>query len=391
MNSNLYIIDIKKFFNGFSDFTYAVSPIRRIGTLSAHGFIHEVTYIREGYKAFAVLKSHQNDKSSNLEYEYRVGLYINTFIKKFPCFVETYSINNVDIGFYHKLALGSSVEAIEAERLNHTLEEINALCDIPFDNSSEILIRPYNPDELQDPHYNDEDTRYPFWEIACHNYWQQYNILIQHFNNLESFKSIYVEDRHELVGTLFQLYMPLAMLGTTFNHNDLHSDNAQLYQPVPGKCIQYIYNINGKEITFKSKYIVKILDYGNAFFNDGIENTEQIFNKLCKSCLDCGTNKGFNRIQTASLRIYSDTKDKIIFNQVYPILDSKYQEVFNKQCNATKPRPYNLNINDIFLALIQCIELGKLRNEHSIGSLECLGTLRIFDDGRDMIYESMRV
>ena len=48
---------IKKHFNGLVDFEYAISPIKRIGEVSTNGFIKEITYERDGYKANAILKS----------------------------------------------------------------------------------------------------------------------------------------------------------------------------------------------------------------------------------------------------------------------------------------------------------------------------------------------
>ena len=46
---------IKKHFNKFVDFEYAISPIKTIGEISTNGFIKEITYERDGYKANAIL------------------------------------------------------------------------------------------------------------------------------------------------------------------------------------------------------------------------------------------------------------------------------------------------------------------------------------------------
>jgi hypothetical protein len=48
--------EITAFFKGFTDFTYAVSPINKIGMPSANGFIKEIEYLKQGYKSHAILK-----------------------------------------------------------------------------------------------------------------------------------------------------------------------------------------------------------------------------------------------------------------------------------------------------------------------------------------------
>ena len=68
-----------------------MNEIKRIGTPSANGFVLEIPFEKNRYKAYTVLKCSAKPSADNLFYEYYVGKYfINTFIKKFPCFVETY-------------------------------------------------------------------------------------------------------------------------------------------------------------------------------------------------------------------------------------------------------------------------------------------------------------
>ena len=84
--------NIKKFFDNFITFQYVVPPIMRIGNVSNNGFINQISYEREGYKAYTILKSSLNKVSDNLLYEYLVGQYINKMTVIFPCFLETYGI-----------------------------------------------------------------------------------------------------------------------------------------------------------------------------------------------------------------------------------------------------------------------------------------------------------
>jgi len=77
------------FFDGFTKFNY-LKNIKAIGAVSENGFIKELEYEREGYKAHAILKSSREKMSDNLMYEYFVGIIINEFAKRIPCFIETY-------------------------------------------------------------------------------------------------------------------------------------------------------------------------------------------------------------------------------------------------------------------------------------------------------------
>lgn len=99
-----YVDVINSFFENMS-FTYLVSPIKRIGSPSANGFVNELIFQRENYKNYCVLKSSAKRDSDNLAYEYYVGKqFINQYVKKLPCFLETYKIyqySNIEV--YYKL------------------------------------------------------------------------------------------------------------------------------------------------------------------------------------------------------------------------------------------------------------------------------------------------
>lgn len=85
--------EINRFFKGFTDFSYALSPIVKIGSPSANGFVKEIAYKKEDYRADAILKSSQSPDADNLVYEYLVGIkYVNRIMKRFPCFLETYGL-----------------------------------------------------------------------------------------------------------------------------------------------------------------------------------------------------------------------------------------------------------------------------------------------------------
>ena len=67
--------------------------ITPIGKPSSNGFVREIKYEKNGYNAYAILKSSATMFSDNLAYEYIVGHnYINKIVTRFPCFLYTYGL-----------------------------------------------------------------------------------------------------------------------------------------------------------------------------------------------------------------------------------------------------------------------------------------------------------
>ena len=92
--------------------------------------------------------------------------------------------------------------------------------------------------------------------------------------------------KQELLYALAQVYIPLSSLMNNFTHYDLHSSNVVLYEPVKDSYLEYHYHlVNGTVVTFKSKYIVKIIDYGRSYFNDTVTNrtSKTIYDELVKT------------------------------------------------------------------------------------------------------------
>ncbi len=109
-------------------------------------------------------------------------------------------------------------------------------------------------------------------KVACEksNY---LSILIQSINNTKDMQDMITLpssdvdfNSKDLLNVLYQIYMPLASLSDTFTHYDLHSRNVLIYEPVPGKYIDYRYVFEDCIAEFKCRYIAKIIDYGHAFF-----------------------------------------------------------------------------------------------------------------------------
>jgi len=268
-----YNNEIKKHFGGFANFEYATAPIKRIGSPSANGFINEIQYDHRGYKAYAVLKSSVRPGADNLMYEYMVGQYVNKLNKRFPCFVETY-------GYY-----------IYDDKM-----KVNTKGVWTFLKDSKVTA---NMDTIKKGLLLQKTTDYA---KACKQS-KLLAILIQHLKGIVPIRDRFRSPRfvtYELANVLFQIYMPFAMISSSFTHYDLHHENVNVYEPEKDSYIHFHYHMDGgQEYSFKSKYIAKIIDYGRSYFKDeetGVDS-KKIYTDLCKEpkCKpECGINKGFS-------------------------------------------------------------------------------------------------
>ena len=216
---------------------WGVFPFKHVTAVTetgkgGNGEVRIITYEHDGETAKAVMKFAKIGKSSDsLAYEFFVGKWVNKYLTKFPCFIETYDIGH----FVTK----------EARRdLNTTVAAFN----------KNKILRPHRRKEVcTSPH--------------------QLAILIEYVEQSVKLRDLY-DDPVELANVLFQIYMPLSILSDDFTHYDLHKSNILLSNPYPGKYIHYRYHTPWNTVSFKSKYIAKIIDYGRcyvsgnaAFFN----------------------------------------------------------------------------------------------------------------------------
>lgn len=269
---------IKHWFNNFIDFKYASPTLKRIGEVSANGFVTQIEYKRDNYYSHAILKSSLKAHSDNLYYEYLVGkLFINKLTKIFPCFLETYGsyIYNDENSWegIKNIKKGTSSKKYDLTKIMHFNKNIDATT----------------------------------LNLSC-EYSQDFSILIENIKDAKSLHS-YLSNTsfltQELGTILYQIYMPLSYLSNSFTHYDLHDENVLIYKPFGEKSNKYItfhYHLSkNKIITFKSKYMVKIIDYGRSFFHkDKYMNSYELYQSLCEepNCNkedtgECGNDVGF--------------------------------------------------------------------------------------------------
>uniref|UniRef100_A0A6C0DR89 Protein kinase domain-containing protein n=1 Tax=viral metagenome TaxID=1070528 RepID=A0A6C0DR89_9ZZZZ len=261
---------INGLFNHFSDFTYALPTVRRIGTPSENGFITEIEYERDGYQSNAVLKSSAYRSADNLFYEYVVGvIFINLMNRFFPCFLQTYGIYISTDKHSHELMK----EAQTIHQIKDTLH--------PLDETTSGL------------------------DASCLNS-DRLSILIQHIKDPISFDEYFREEISseyfytvDMIQMLYQVYSVLSTISTIFTHYDLHTNNILLYKISDDKYVEMNYHCSdGSVVTFNTQYIVKIIDYGRCYFNlSPNDNSQIVYDELCKSrnCNPkCGLHSGYS-------------------------------------------------------------------------------------------------
>ena len=284
-----YVKPIKKLFKDFILFKYAFPVARRIGTPSANGFVYEITYETQGIRAHTILKcslppENPGDFIDGLYYEYLVGhLFINECYNRFPCFLETY-------GVYHmNRAVVMNISKIKTYNISDLKDQLNRFK--PMSNGQMV-----------------NETLMRQLRMSCEKQFDTC-ILIQHISSADSMYSYFKKNIKntdyfcfELPHLLYQVYGPLAILGDTFTHYDLHNENVLLYNIGSEKYIQMNYIFpNETTVSFKTHLICKIIDYGRSYFytNDTV-NSQTIYEKVCDACIDktdpenkCGLYNGY--------------------------------------------------------------------------------------------------
>ena len=250
------------FFNGFTKFDYLKS-IKAIGAVSVNGFVKELEYEHEGYKAHAILKSSKEKKADNLMYEYLIGASMNTvLLKYYPCFIETYG--------HYRYRNESDWRQFQSAK--------------PGNQDLNTMLIPYKKGSIN------------FGE-SC-QYSKTLCVLVQHIKGAVSIGDKVFKRPdfdyiiNDLLYSFYQVYYTLAMVYSSFTHYDLHPDNVILYKPVAGKYIEFHYHLpDGTIIIFKSQYIVKIIDYGRCFLNNTGLNSVSYYKNICDKVINSECNK----------------------------------------------------------------------------------------------------
>ena len=388
---------IRKHFDDFNNFDLLSKPAERIGSVSANGFVKELTYVNRGYTANAVLKSAAYSNADNLLYEAMVGFFLNKMSQRYPSFLETY-------GLYQYNADGLAYKECKDNKLTDPTVLSVGLKRIA--QSSKDISNPTVRNSCLSP-------------ISM-------AVLIQHLKSAKTLNKMCSSRlfvTKDILYVLYQVYMTLASLSTIFTHYDLHRDNVLVYEPVAGSHIEYHYHMGGKETVFRSKYIAKIIDYGRCYYNDtsSTSNTSEsksFYDKLvCKECKPrCGTGRGYewmsykaNQMKRASFICSQRVNPSHDLRLLYSIgnkvvgMDSNLQTFMSRvvygrgvakgnEMYGTEPRtdsgyPMRIhNVNDAFTWLQELVNnpQSEVQNEIDYRKSTLLGELHIYGGDKPM-------
>lgn len=276
--------------------------VTKIGNSSANGFILKITYKKDEIPIDCLLKCSRIDIANrrfpdNLFYEYYCGKKaINHLIKVgYTCFVSTYHLYKFKDEEVFDYFSNFKPNSIKPRRLTAKCDMKTLLCkrkSIISGNfiSSDDLYE--NIDNLPEKESDD------FRKNLCSEY-GLYAMLIQNikgisFSDFIADFEISSDDKMflDLITILMQIYFNLYDLIGYFTHHDLHSDNILLIRAPPGS----IYEFKFRGDTYKSKYLVKFIDYGRCSFRNipGAINSDIIAGKYFpndnKKIDECGLN-----------------------------------------------------------------------------------------------------
>jgi len=252
---------IANYFKNFSNNEY-LTDITHIGESSINGFLNALTYVKNGYTTYCVLKSSTKVNSDNLFYEWYIGKkFVNKLVSKFPCFLETYNL---------------CVHVSEDNyKLMKTREKIGVNIDI-----KKIFNVLYNTKQQENILFKWSCSK-PLTFAVMIQYLKPTQIM-SFSDFIEKFKNTEYGFNINIFQILLQIYIPLGILSENFTHNDLHTGNVLIYILPNNSYVTLNYKFNDKNIKIKTKYIAKIIDYGRSFFKDYDDPTNSSTNLLKK-------------------------------------------------------------------------------------------------------------
>ena len=308
----IHVEQIKTFFDNFN-FQYIVfNEIKQIGenSNSINGIVMEIPFQNKDYKTYTVLKcpDTKNSNSDNLYYEAFVGTFVNKWNKRFPCFLETYKVFEIDPSLLEMFVKRTPFD-LTIDSYNSFITGLNKFGDVDIDNRKTFL----NAKNI---------------DLSCEKH-AEVCILIQHLKDSITFKTFLVNEMKkdmetfvrfvqvELQYFFYQIYSCLDILREEFTHYDLHLNNVLVFDLTnnENEYVKMIYHYNDStKITFFTRYLMKLIDYGRCY----TKGSEEILTNLKKSstpnCDDNGQTKGYFYLNGSNFSFLKSSKRNISFD-----------------------------------------------------------------------------
>jgi hypothetical protein len=274
---------IMAMFNHFENFDLLESSPRVLSS-GSNGIVRLLKYKmeegKESFYSYGVFKSPvaTNNYPDNLLYEYEVGTRcVNHLCRFVPIFTQTY-------GAYVNNYTGNDRLYLEG-----VLKKNDPINKALFQDPRLLRIDPTLPN------YN-KDFCYRFRDLCLvGQFYNKFTTIQGYITYMSKALAIGENAPNDIAFILFQLYYSLYQCRSQFTHYDLHANNVGLVPLPNGKHVEYEYvyvPIGGREpriCKFKSRYIVKVIDYGRSFFNYNGVSSEKIIKDVLISG-DCSIN-----------------------------------------------------------------------------------------------------
>ncbi len=251
---NLKKPEIKELFHHF-DISHVDRHIEPIYVDTYKAYAVHLQYLCDDSEQplHVILKLSRESYSDNLQYEYYVGMYINQYILPYlPVFIETYELLRFTSNGYRKLFQMFS-------RRSTTLSQ-------PLDTM--LTVEPHKVDFSEDPPVeplNEPSTNHALLLQDIYESYSFKDLNLMKFNagDVDYFQI-------DIPSILFQIYYSLDLLlrhpTFKFVHQDLHVENIMIYEL--DEYVEYHFKCGAEIVQFKSKYVVKVIDYGRCYIAD---------------------------------------------------------------------------------------------------------------------------
>lgn len=323
---------IRKTFNDFRDFK-DLKGIKSVGQKSRNGLIMELEMQKDNLNCRIILKAarkkigNQNG-SDNLYYEYLVGRFLNKYAKRFPCFIETYHL----FRYENNRAFMNAVKCYQSQDFKVCKDSLKSM-------------KKLNKTSIKDALLNKDLLALSIQSV------EYFEVMKTYLNDIQFIQN-------ELIHVLLQIYLPLQVMQPHFSHNDLHSTNVLLAQPSPSQYLQFTYQLGPHlraiykkdTLTFQSKYIAKIIDYGRCFINDPQDKGS--YASTPKICMKVASVADDN-VQRLQCYPYEASGDLFLVLQIYNVLQKhfpKEKEFLDNYFKKTDAK--NLNVTSFCEHLI---------------------------------------
>ena len=250
--------------------------IKRIGIVSCNGAVLQLTLNQNNLLGLGLFKIIGKIGADNLLYEYMVGLFLNGYTKRFPCFVETYSI-----------------WTLTKHLSNFIRTTKKTIPPATFKTHAKLLYRPAfeNNDPLK--YYTTDEITIE--ESCTTKINTSTGIMTQFITGNTVYGTILTQHGNIAVAAqlheiLYQVYSVLACMEDIFTHYDLHAGNVMLSKLLPSECVEFVYhsaNDDNIVTTFKTNAVCKIIDYGRCYFNAGQHGSSQDIKHIVCAAAEC--------------------------------------------------------------------------------------------------------